>query len=136
MRRRYGLRDPRSVGAMPRVQLLAFVPIVAWIVGYLVIDATWDIPLWVGGLYALCSVVAVVLYRVDKSAAVARRHRIPESTLLIVGIIGGWPGAIVGQQLFRHKTIKTPFVAAFWFTVIVNVAVFVALTTPVTQLLR
>jgi uncharacterized membrane protein YsdA (DUF1294 family) len=121
---------------MPRVQPLAFVPIVAFVVGYLLIDAAWGVPVWVAGVYVVGSILAVVLYRIDKSAAGTRRRRIPEATLLFVGVIGGWPGAIIGQQLFRHKTIKKPFVAAFWVSVVANVAVFVAFTTPVTQLLR
>jgi len=35
--------------------------------------------------------------------------RTPESTLLMLAFIGGSPGAILGQQIFRHKTKKEPF---------------------------
>jgi uncharacterized membrane protein YsdA (DUF1294 family) len=24
-------------------------------------------------------------------------------------MFGGWPGAVLGQQFFRHKTVKTSF---------------------------
>ncbi len=48
----------------------------------------------------------------------------PETTLLLLGLIGGWPGAIVGQVVFRHKTTKESFGNAFWVTVVINVLVF------------
>ncbi|MEG1847588.1 MAG: DUF1294 domain-containing protein [Lachnospiraceae bacterium] len=42
----------------------------------------------------------------------ARKHlwRIPESTLFILAIIGGSPGAIVGMYTFHHKTKHANFV--------------------------
>ena len=84
-------------------------------------------PLWGLALYAGMSVVAVILYAQDKRAAQAGKWRVPESTLLAVGLIGGWPGAVVAQQLLRHKTKKPSFRIRFWGTVALNVAVFVAL---------
>ncbi|ELI9957814.1 DUF1294 domain-containing protein, partial [Salmonella enterica] len=39
----------------------------------------------------------------------------------------GWPGAIVGQQLFRHKTQKQPFKTYFIVSVIVSTVVTVAI---------
>ncbi|ELE9826217.1 DUF1294 domain-containing protein, partial [Salmonella enterica] len=54
-------------------------------------------------------------------------RRVPESTLLVFGVVGGWPGAIVGQQLFRHKTQKQPFKTYFIVSVIVSTVVTVAI---------
>ncbi|ENI1336176.1 DUF1294 domain-containing protein, partial [Salmonella enterica] len=54
-------------------------------------------------------------------------RRVPESTLLVFGVVGGWPGAIVGQQLFRHKTQKQPFKTYFIVSVIVSIVVTVAI---------
>jgi uncharacterized membrane protein YsdA (DUF1294 family)/cold shock CspA family protein len=76
--------------------------------------------------YACLSLVTMVFYAVDKSAAVAGRWRVSESTLHIFSLVGGWPGALIAQQLLRHKTSKASFVAVFWFTVFVNVCAFVA----------
>jgi len=45
-----------------------------------------------------------------------------ESTLLLVGLLGGWPGALVAQGMFHHKSSKISFQAAFWFSVIANSA--------------
>jgi ABC-type lipoprotein export system ATPase subunit len=51
-----------------------------------------------------------------------------KSTLL--NILGGWPGALVAQQVLRHKSNKASFRSAFWGTVVVNVAGFVAIHSP------
>ncbi|MFW3613159.1 DUF1294 domain-containing protein, partial [Billgrantia antri] len=73
--------------------------------------------------YALLSVITFAMYGIDKAAAGKGRRRISEATLLFVGLIGGWPGALVAQRLFRHKTRKQPFQAIFWCGVVVNFVV-------------
>lgn len=54
-------------------------------------------------------------------------RRIPEVTLLVFGVVGGWPGAIMGQQIFRHKTQKQPFKTWFLMSVVVSILTTVAL---------
>ena len=75
----------------------------------------------------LLSVIAYAVYAADKRAAVARRQRTPESTLLLIGLLGGWPGAVIAQRRLRHKTRKTSFLVRFWFTVVLNVAAVIVL---------
>jgi uncharacterized membrane protein YsdA (DUF1294 family) len=74
------------------------------------------------GLYAVASIIAFVLYAFDKSAARQSRRRIPEATLHLWSLLGGWPGALAAQQVFRHKTRKLSFQIVFWLTVLVNSA--------------
>jgi uncharacterized membrane protein YsdA (DUF1294 family)/cold shock CspA family protein len=83
-------------------------------------------PWLVGGLVGVNALTALV-YALDKSAARRGRRRTPERTLLLLGLLGGWPAALVAQQLLRHKTSKRSFQLAFWATVAVDVLV-VALT--------
>src|SRR5687768_3011356 len=71
-------------------------------------------------LYLVASVAAVAAYRVDKSAAQSGRWRTAESTLHMLAVIGGWPGALVAQRMFRHKSRKPQFRVAFVATVVVN----------------
>lgn len=78
----------------------------------------------------LGSVVCFAAYARDKSAAKTRRWRTSEGTLLMLGFLGGWPGAILAQQLFRHKTTKASFQSKFWASVILNVAGFIAFASP------
>jgi uncharacterized membrane protein YsdA (DUF1294 family)/cold shock CspA family protein len=80
------------------------------------------LPVAVPLLYLVASLAAFLLYAFDKAAAMNRRQRTRELTLLLVGLAGGWPGALIAQNLFRHKTRKTAFQVPFWITVAFNCA--------------
>ena len=97
---------------------------------YLVVTLTWGTPVLLAVGYVAMSSVCGLFYAHDKTAAQANEWRTPEGTLLMLGLVGGWPGAIVAQQMLRHKTSKVSFRVAFWLTVLVNVGAFVAYTTP------
>lgn len=77
--------------------------------------------------FLLANVLTLAIYGIDKTAARKTWRRVPESTLLVFGVVGGWPGAIVGQQLFRHKTQKQPFKTYFIVSVTVSIVVTVAI---------
>ncbi len=83
--------------------------------------------------FLFANLLTVVIYGADKMAARKAWRRVPESTLLMFGLVGGWPGAIVGQQVFRHKTQKQPFKTWFIISVMVNIVVLVALVRYVWQ---
>jgi uncharacterized membrane protein YsdA (DUF1294 family) len=40
--------------------------------------------------------------------------------LHLLGLAGGWPGALIAQQMLRHKSKKASFLAVFWVTVLIN----------------
>jgi len=67
----------------------------------------------------LINVVTFVLRWWDKWQAVGQQWRISEKTLLVLCALGWWLGALVGMQLFRHKTVKGSFL--YWFYGIVVV---------------
>lgn len=73
-------------------------------------------------VYAAASAVAFLAYGWDKAAARRKRRRTRESTLHAIGLAGGWPGALIAQSVFRHKTSKQPFRAVFWTTAVLNAA--------------
>jgi uncharacterized membrane protein YsdA (DUF1294 family) len=100
---------------------------VALTAAVLVLGLSWWVPAW----YLAASVVALAAYGLDKAAARRDAPRTSEQTLLLIGTVGGWPGALVAQQLFRHKTRKRSFRRAFWASVVVNA---VALAAAVTLL--
>lgn len=81
------------------------------------------VPALVSISYGLLSCVSYIIYSLDKAAAAKDMQRTPESTLHFVDLLGGWPGALIAQQQFRHKTVKASFQTVFWATVLVNVAV-------------
>lgn len=72
--------------------------------------------------YAVISVIAYITYAIDKKAAINNRRRVSEKSLHLLGVVGGWPGALLAQQRLRHKTRKTAFQVTFWLTVVVNLA--------------
>jgi uncharacterized membrane protein YsdA (DUF1294 family) len=80
------------------------------------------LPLWLGGWCLLASAVSFALYGHDKRAAQRKQWRIPERTLQLLAFAGGWPGALLGQALFRHKHRKAAFQWVFWLCVLANVA--------------
>ncbi|QPP51574.1 DUF1294 domain-containing protein [Halomonas sp. SS10-MC5] len=87
------------------------------------LSALGHISLKLVGAYMLLSAITFAMYGFDKAAAERGQWRTSEATLLFVGLIGGWPGALVAQRLFRHKTRKQPFQAIFWCGVVVNCGV-------------
>jgi uncharacterized membrane protein YsdA (DUF1294 family) len=66
------------------------------------------------------SVAAWVLYRDDKKRAVAGRWRVTETELHGLELFGGWPGAFLAQQKYRHKTRKFSYQAIFWSIVFLH----------------
>lgn len=85
----------------------------------------WHTSPWIGAFYLLASAACFIGYAVDKAAARVGRRRTPETTLLLMGLACGWPGAMLAQQWLRHKSSKESFRAPFWTTVAVNVGAFV-----------
>ncbi|WP_048610540.1 DUF1294 domain-containing protein [Vibrio coralliirubri] len=78
----------------------------------------------------LMSMLTYLMYAKDKRAAINGNWRVPEKTLHIFSVVGGWLGALIAQDKLRHKTQKQPFRAIYWVTVAVNVAAFVWTLTP------
>jgi uncharacterized membrane protein YsdA (DUF1294 family) len=60
---------------------------------------------WCGGW----SVVAFLAFGYDKWRAGGSGQRVSEFTLVLFGALGGWPGGLLGMNLFRHKTAKWTF---------------------------
>ncbi|WES65711.1 DUF1294 domain-containing protein [Microbacter sp. GSS18] len=89
------------------------------------------LPWWVPAAYGAMSVIAFAAYGLDKLAARKGWNRVSESTLLALGLLCGWPGALIAQQLFRHKTRKRAFRRPFWGTVVLNVVALGAFATIV-----
>lgn len=76
-------------------------------------------------IYGVASVACFAGYGLDKLAASQKQWRVSETILLLIGLVGGWPGGILGQEVFRHKTQKKTFRTLFWMSVAVNMAAFV-----------
>ena len=111
----------------PTSVVVAIGSILAFGTLFFVTHVIWQVPWTIAAFYLVLSILTFVLYFADKRAAQRNRWRTPENTLLLVGLVGGWPGAAIAQQVLRHKTKKLSFRSRFWFTVILNVIAFVLL---------
>ncbi|CAG36796.1 cold shock and DUF1294 domain-containing protein [Desulfotalea psychrophila] len=81
-------------------------------------------------LYLGASFITFLAYGIDKSKAKQGGWRTQESTLHLFSIVGGWPGALLAQQKFNHKTTKESFRSEFWGTVVMNCVGFFWFTSP------
>lgn len=72
------------------------------------------------GLVMVMSGFSLAAYGWDKRQAVGGGRRMPECTLHLLAYFGGWPGALLAQQCFRHKTKKTSFLIGFWFVLVIH----------------
>jgi len=81
--------------------------------------------LGLGPIYACLigmNIVVLLLYGYDKRQAVAGGTRIPEAALHLGALLGGTPGALLGQGLFRHKTRKRSFRLVFAVIILLQAA--------------
>lgn len=117
-------RTPRVAGRRKRSMRIPRIAIGSGFLLLVVVLMMMDkIPAVLSLAYLLMSAVSHIAYVLDKDAAgKPRRQRTPEATLHMLDLLGGWPGALIAQQQSRHKTVKASFQAAFWFTVLANLA--------------
>lgn len=57
----------------------------------------------------LINAAGFLIMLADKRKAVKNKWRIPEATLMGIGLLGGSIGCIAGMRLFRHKTKHPKF---------------------------
>ena len=95
--------------------------IVAFTAYLLVLVYIYNLPVVVLFGFMILSIITFATYALDKNAAQNGNWRTQESTLHMLALIGGWPGAMYAQQKLRHKSIKTEFRQVFWATVVMNI---------------
>ena len=72
---------------------------------------------------AVVNLAAFALMGVDKRRAERGAWRIPERTLFLPAILGGSPGAILGMQMFRHKTRHRQFAVGIPLILLVQLVI-------------
>jgi uncharacterized membrane protein YsdA (DUF1294 family) len=104
-----------SVLAVIGLALLLVVP--AYALARLAALVDWRL---LAGVPLAVSLFTFVAYRTDKRRAEAGEWRIPESTLHIAELAGGWPGTFLAQRTFRHKISKVSYQVVFWIIVLIH----------------
>ena len=72
---------------------------------------------WIAGILLATNLFLFFAFRSDKRRAARGAPRIPEFTLHVTELLGGWPGGFLAQRLFRHKTSKFTYQLVFWLIV-------------------
>ncbi|KAI9006375.1 hypothetical protein DFJ74DRAFT_690606 [Hyaloraphidium curvatum] len=70
--------------------------------------------------YRVVNVGAFGLFWYDKQQALTKGWRVPERTLQLSALIGGWIGGMAAMEMFRHKTQKVSFRQPYFMAVALN----------------
>ena len=81
-------------------------------------------------LISLMNALSYWLYAQDKEAAQLGHRRIPEQSLHLVSVLGGWPAAWLAQEKMRHKTQKQPFRKIYFCTIGLNILLILWFISP------
>ena len=106
----------------PKNSILGPIFTVLFCIGLMLSIFNGKVPVFVGFAYLIISLITILAYAKDKYSAQSNRWRTPESTLHLLSLIGGWPGALFAQKKLRHKTSKSEFISTYWATVFFNLA--------------
>lgn len=117
----------RRIRPLTLVALLVVLGFASFIGGAVILGKLPVAILWV---YLGISAATFLVYAFDKYAAIRGRRRMPENTLHLLSLAGGWPGALVAQRVFRHKSSKTSFQLTYWVTVVANGSIVWSLLSP------
>lgn len=112
----------RGTGTLVVLSAFGFILLLGYLLGHP--------PRWLLWAYLGVSAITFLAYASDKSAAQKGAWRTPEKTLHMLALFCGWPGALLAQQMLRHKSAKQEFRAVFWATVVLNILGFVYLASP------
>ena len=78
----------------------------------------WLSPWWIIDVFLITSILATVNLWFDKHYAKRERSRIPEATLHLFELTGGWAGSFLAQRYLRHKISKRSYQVVFWLIVL------------------
>ncbi|MGE6315207.1 DUF1294 domain-containing protein [Shewanella baltica] len=116
-------RTQKSNTAASGSSLMPLLLVVIFLAGLIGAAQQHMLPYGIAGMYLTLSLLTFIAYAIDKSAAKRGKWRTKESTLHLLALMGGWPGALFAQNVLRHKSVKASFRNVFWLTVVANLAV-------------
>lgn len=81
----------------------------------------------------IINILTFIVYGIDKLKAKKGKLRIPESTLLLLAIIGGSIGAFLGMKVWHHKTMHKKFKYGIPLIIILQLGVLLYLSKAAQQ---
>lgn len=109
------IKPVQSISPLYTVIILSFI---AFLFHFTIVG---KLPPFVMVIYIIMGILTYYIYSEDKDMAINNERRTSEQRLLALSFFGGWIGALIAQQKFRHKTQKISFQKSFWTTVFFNV---------------
>ncbi len=73
--------------------------------------------------FAIISLAAVVITIADKSAAKRGAWRVPEATLMLIGLFGGALAMFITMKTIRHKTKHMKFMIGLPLEIVLHAAI-------------
>ena len=73
--------------------------------------------------FILISAVSIIMTVYDKWAAKRKKRRVPERTLLSLGIVGGAAAMYLTMKCIRHKTKKKKFMVGLPLEILLHVLI-------------
>ncbi|MGE5629755.1 MAG: DUF1294 domain-containing protein [Caulobacteraceae bacterium] len=73
---------------------------------------------------AAVNILGFVIMGIDKSKSKRHKWRISESSIFVVGLLGGGIGVLLGMSFFRHKTKHLKFMLGIPLVIILNIIIF------------
>ena len=73
------------------------------------------------GWMIVINLFAAAVTVADKRAARLHRRRVPEATLLWIGLIGGAAGMLTTMKRIRHKTLKPKFMVTLPMMIVLHI---------------
>ncbi|MEI6895949.1 MAG: DUF1294 domain-containing protein [Psychromonas sp.] len=93
--------------------MLRITVIIITLVIFIQLNINHQLPILFTYFYFFINLCTFLVYGYDKSAACRKHWRIKELHLHLLALCGGWWGALMAQQLLRHKSIKKSFLVCF-----------------------
>ena len=97
--------------------LIALLILPVWAALVLIEKIDWR---FLATYFGVISGLTLIFYWSDKRKAQHEQWRIPEGTLHLLELLGGWPAALLGQRFLRHKTKKRGYQVLFWLIVAIH----------------
>mgnify|MGYP001414681998 CR=1 FL=1 len=77
-------------------------------------------------VYLYISILTLLIYGIDKLLAKMEWKRVPERWFHTLSLIGGFPGAFLGMNIFNHKTNKPKFRWIIFASLLLHLSVLAA----------
>ncbi|MFT7143991.1 MAG: uncharacterized membrane protein YsdA (DUF1294 family) [Alphaproteobacteria bacterium] len=76
---------------------------------------------FIGWWFIVINIFEFLFFGKDKLRAKQGWSRTPESTFLIMGLLGAFPAILIGRKFFKHKTTSRKFILPMWTLFIIQI---------------